>query len=36
MAALFEASVSVEVNDGRSVLFWKDRWIDGMSIEQLA
>jgi hypothetical protein len=34
--ALFEASVSVEINDGCSVLFWRDRWIDGESLETRA
>jgi hypothetical protein len=34
--ALFEASVSVEINDGRSVLSGRDRWIDGELLETRA
>uniref|UniRef100_A0A0A9H1T8 Reverse transcriptase zinc-binding domain-containing protein n=1 Tax=Arundo donax TaxID=35708 RepID=A0A0A9H1T8_ARUDO len=36
MVALFEASTSVQLGDGQSCLFWKDKWIDGRSIESLA
>uniref|UniRef100_A0A0A9CG90 Uncharacterized protein n=1 Tax=Arundo donax TaxID=35708 RepID=A0A0A9CG90_ARUDO len=36
LVALFAASVTVQVGNGRSGLFWKDRWINGQSIESLA
>lgn len=36
LLAMFNASVAVEVNDGRSVLFWRDKWLDGQSLEQIA
>jgi hypothetical protein len=34
--AMFDASVTVEVGNGRRALFWQDRWIHGRSLSQLA
>lgn len=34
--SFFQPSVSTVVGDGRSALFWSDRWIDGVSIWSLA
>jgi hypothetical protein len=34
--AMFEASTSVQVGNGCRVLFWRDRWLDGASIDLLA
>jgi hypothetical protein len=36
LEAMFEASVAVQVNDGRSTLFWRDKWIHGQSVFQIA
>lgn len=36
VTAMFAISVSSLVGDGRSTLFWKDRWLHGKSIEDLA
>jgi hypothetical protein len=33
---VFESLVKIEVGDGRSVLFWKDRWINGFTAGELA
>lgn len=33
---IFAASVTFIIGDGRRTLFWKDKWLDGQSIEQLA
>ncbi|WVZ79516.1 hypothetical protein U9M48_027087 [Paspalum notatum var. saurae] len=33
---LFQASVVFEIGDGRQALFWKDRWIAGASVEDIA
>ena len=33
---MFAISVSSLVGDGRTTLFWKDRWLHGKSIEELA
>ena len=33
---LFRASSRVEASDGRTTLFWEDRWLDGFRIEELA
>jgi hypothetical protein len=33
LEAMFEASISVELNDGRSILFWRDKWVQGQSLE---
>jgi len=35
VASMFHASVSVQIGDGQSSLFWADRWLDGKSIEEL-
>jgi hypothetical protein len=34
--AMFEDSLSVAVGDGNSALFWKDRWLQGKCIEEIA
>lgn len=34
--ALFDASTTVEVGNGRRALFWRDAWLDGKSIRSLA
>jgi hypothetical protein len=34
--AFFYSSISIIVGDGKSVLFWQDRWMDGKSIADLA
>lgn len=34
--AFFAASVTFAVGDGSRTLFWKDRWLDGRSIEHVA
>jgi hypothetical protein len=34
--AFFEASVTMQVDDGSRALFWSDRWLNGCSILQLA
>jgi hypothetical protein len=34
--AMFEASTSVQVGSGTRALFWRDRWLDGASIDQFA
>lgn len=34
--ALFSMAVTSEVGDGRNTLFWKDRWLLGQRIEDLA
>ena len=36
VTAMLAISVSSLVGDGRSTLFWKDRWLHGKSIEDLA
>lgn len=36
VTAMFAISVSSLVGDGRTTLFWKDRWLHGKSIEELA
>jgi hypothetical protein len=36
LEAMFEASVVVQVSDGRSTLFWRDKWIHGQSVFQIA
>jgi hypothetical protein len=33
--AMFQASVSVQVQSGAAPLFWKDRWLQGDSMEHL-
>ena len=33
---MFDASISVQLGDGSSVLFWQDRWLQGHSIADLA
>jgi hypothetical protein len=32
----FAASTTMVVGNGESTLFWEDRWLDGMSIEEMA
>lgn len=34
--ALCDASITVRIGDGRRVLFWRDKWINGRSIAELA
>lgn len=34
--ALFSMAVTTEVGDGWNILFWKDRWLVGQRIEDLA
>jgi hypothetical protein len=34
--AMFQASTMVQVDNGRLALFWRDRWLDGSSIQSLA
>jgi hypothetical protein len=34
--AMLDASVTVEIGNGRRALFWQDRWLDGRSLLQLA
>jgi len=34
--ALFKMAVDHIVGNGASTLFWKDRWIDGQTIEEVA
>lgn len=36
VTAMFEASISVQVGDGTRALFWRDRWLQGRSIADLA
>jgi hypothetical protein len=36
VCAMFEASTTVQVDNGRCALFWQDRWLDGTSIRTLA
>jgi hypothetical protein len=33
---VFESLAKIEVGDGRTVLFWKDRWINGFTVEEIA
>ena len=33
---LFRAAARVSVGDGRATLFWEDRWLNGMRIQELA
>jgi hypothetical protein len=35
-ADAFEASVTVDVGNGRRALFWQDRWLEGSSMAQIA
>ena len=34
--AFFEASISVIIGNGRRTLFWRDRWVDGLTLSDLA
>ena len=36
VVAMFQASVSVQIGDGLSALFWSDRWLDGRCVNDLA
>ncbi|CAL4994550.1 unnamed protein product [Urochloa decumbens] len=36
MEAMFDASLVIEVKNGQSVLFWKDKWINGHSLSSIA
>jgi len=36
VAAMFHASIQVQVGNGRSTLFWSDRWLQGKCIQELA
>ncbi|TVU23560.1 hypothetical protein EJB05_25934, partial [Eragrostis curvula] len=33
---MFDASVTVRLRDGNKALFWKDKWINGHSVEDFA
>ncbi|KAK1609169.1 hypothetical protein QYE76_032842 [Lolium multiflorum] len=33
---VFTASIMMEVGDGEAALFWKDKWLDGRSIKEMA
>jgi len=34
--AFFRSSISVQIGDGRSTLFWSDNWLQGSSVEAIA
>jgi len=34
--AMFQASITIEVGDGSTMLIWMDKWIDGQRIDQFA
>jgi hypothetical protein len=34
--AIFEASTSVVVGNGTETWFWRDKWLDGLSIKSIA
>jgi len=34
--AMFQASVYLELGDGATALFWSDRWLQGVSLQELA
>jgi len=34
--AMFQASIYVELGDGKKALFWTDRWLQGQSLLDLA
>jgi hypothetical protein len=36
MVAFFRASTFHEIGNGANILFWKDAWVDGCSIAQMA
>lgn len=36
MQKLFAAAVLTKIGDGANTLFWKDRWLDGRCIKDLA
>jgi hypothetical protein len=36
MTVFFHSSLSIIVDDGKSALFWKDRWLDGKGVADLA
>jgi hypothetical protein len=36
LQSLFDMAVSSEIGDGSSTLFWKDRWLHGQRIKDLA
>jgi hypothetical protein len=36
MTVFFHSSLSIVVDDGKSALFWKDRWLDGKGVTDLA
>lgn len=33
---LFDASIQIQVGDGAQTLFWRDNWLDGRSVDDLA
>jgi hypothetical protein len=33
---MFQASTSVQVGNGCQAFFWRDRWLDGASVDMLA
>lgn len=36
VVAMFQSSISVQIGDGANSLFWKDRWLQGRSIQEWA
>jgi hypothetical protein len=36
MTVFFHSSLSIIVGNGKSALFWKDRWLDGKGVADLA
>jgi hypothetical protein len=36
VASLISVAVTTEVGNGSSTLFWKDKWLDGRSIKDIA
>ena len=36
VVAMFNASTSMQLGDGTTTLFWEDRWLQGLSISELA
>jgi hypothetical protein len=33
---VFQSLARIEVGDGKKVLFWEDRWINGFTAEEIA
>jgi hypothetical protein len=36
MVALFRVSIIIAIDDGTSMLFWSDPWLDGQDISEFA